>query len=368
MATIEARQDGAGKTTYRVKIRLRGYPAVSASFARKTDAKKWAQNTESEIREGKYFSSQESRKHTLGELIDKYMNHRLQLRGDDKETVGPHLLWWKAQLGPYLLKDITPPLLAECRDRLLTEPMLKKNEKKARILSKSTVIRYFASLSVCLSYAVEDLGWLQSNPVRAVKKPKPERGRVRFLSEQERQDLLQACQDVGCPYLYPVVMLALLTGARLGEITGLRWQDIDFKRKRLTFHETKNGDRRSVPISKPAYEILESLNKVRRIDSLYVFARKDGRQPQDIRKKWEQAVAKADLDDFRFHDLRHTAASNLAMSGASLLEIAEILGHKTLAMVKRYSHLTEGHTAEVMERLATSQFNTKDEVENVCSN
>jgi integrase len=356
MATIEKRVDKDGKVSYRVKVRLKGYPVQTATFERKTDAKLWAQQTEAAIREGRYFKTSEAGKRTLGELIDKYKAERLPQRGDDKETVGPQLDWWKSQLGPYLLKDVTPPMVAEYRDKLLNEPMLKKGEKKPRMLSNATVVRYLASLSVCFSYAVEDLGWLESNPVRSVKKPKPERGRVRFLSDEERANLLGICKACNCEYLHTVVVLALFTGARLNEIMGLRWQDIDFKRRRVLFDETKNGERREVALANQAYEVLQALSKVRRIDSPFVFPRKDGKQPKDIRKQWEKAIEKAGLEDFRFHDLRHTAASYLAMTGSGLLEIAHVLGHKTLSMVKRYSHLNEGHTTSAIERMAAHYF------------
>ncbi|WP_373533073.1 tyrosine-type recombinase/integrase [Vampirovibrio sp.] len=357
MATIEKREDLDGKLSYRVKIRLKGFPVQTATFARKTDARLWAQQTEAAIREGRYFKSSEPRKRTLGEMIDKYKNERLAQRNDDKETVGPQLLWWKDQLGRYLLKDISPQLIAEYRDKLLNEPMFKKGEKKSRMLSNATVVRYLASLSVCFSYGIEDLGWAESNPVKNVKKPKPERGRVRFLNDQERSQLISEAQtDAYSKHLYPVIILALLTGARLGEIMGLRWQDVDFKRRSVLFEETKNGERRRVPLAKPAFRVLEDLNKVRRIDSPFIFAREDGKKPYEIRKQWEKLVSKVNLVDFRFHDLRHTAASYLAMNGASLLEIADILGHKTLSMVKRYSHLTEGHTSSVIERMAQQHF------------
>lgn len=360
MARIKERKNKEGKTKYTAEVRLKGHPPTTATFERKTDARLWIQQTEAAIREGRYFKTSETRKKTLGELIDKYLAERLPQRGDDRATVEPQLKWWKSKIGSYLLKDVTPTMLAEYRDKLLNEPMQKTGEKKPRMLSNATVIRYLASLSVCFSYGLEDLGWVESNPVRNVKKPKPERGRVRFLSDEDRKNLLVRCQADENPYLYTVVVFALLTGARQSEIMGLQWKDIDFKRRRATFHDTKNGERRSVPLVKQAYDLLNAMSKLRRIDSSYVFARKDGKKPMEIRKRWEKAVRDAGLEDFRFHDLRHTAASYLAMNGASLLEIADILGHKTLSMVKRYSHLTEGHTATVLERMAEAHFDRSE--------
>lgn len=360
MATVEKRQDKSGNVSYRAKIRLKGHPPETATFKRLTDAKRWIQQTETAIREGRYFKTAEARKRTLEELIDRYKRDRLPLRGRDKETVGPQLDWWKAQLGKYCLSDITPIMIADHRDKLLNEPMKKKGEEKEHMLSNGTVIRYLASLSVCFTYAARDLGWVEANPVKGVNKPKASRGRVRFLTPEERKNLLAKCKNSPSKALYPVVVIALATGARLSEITGLRWKDVDFQRKVIRLEETKNGERRAVPLAAPAYKALHDLQKVRRIDTDLIFPREDGRQPVDLRKTFARTAAKAGLTDFRFHDLRHTAASYLAMNGASLLEIADILGHKTLAMVKRYSHLTDQHTAAVLERMNESQFGLTD--------
>lgn len=122
--------------------------------------------------------------------------------------------------------------------------------------------------------------------------------------------------------------------------------------------DTKNGENRAVPISSKAFELLKVHSKIRKLKSQYVFARSDGKEPTDLRHQWEEVIKKAKLTDFRFHDLRHTAASYLAMNGATLVEISDILGHKTMQMVKRYSHLTQKHTAEILERMNEQQFKT----------
>jgi integrase len=356
MATIEKREDQEGNISYRVKIRLKGYPPETATFKRLTDAKRWVQKTEAAIREGKYFKTSEARNRTLEELIDRYKKDRLPLRGRDKETVGPQLDWWRSKLGKYCLFDITPVMIADHRDKLLTEPMRKKGEEKEHMLSKGTVIRYLASLSVCFTYAERDLGWIESNPVKAVNKPKASRGRERFLTAEEREKLLVECKDSTSSALYPVVVIAIRTGARLSEITGLRWKDVDLKRKVMRLEETKNGEKRAVPLVEPVCEVFRELMKVQRIDTDLIFAREDGLASIDLRKTFARTATRAGLTGFRFHDLRHTAASYLAMDGASLLDIANILGHKTLSMVKRYSHFTDQHTASVLERMNERQF------------
>lgn len=353
---IDKRIAQNGKISYRVRIRLKGLPMETATFERLTDARIWETQTEAAMREGRYFKTSKSRKHTLEDLIDKYLKHRLPLRGRDKETVGPQLEWWKQSLGKYALSDITPARLAECRDRLLTEPFRKKGEKAGRMLSNATVIRYLASLSVCFTYAVQDLGWIEQNPLKNVAKPKAARGRVRYLSDEERERLLRACKESPSKALYPVVVVALATGARMSEITHLRWKDVDLQRSIVHFEETKNGERRSVALATPAQAIFKKLNKSPKLETDLVFPRADGKAPIDLRKTFARTVDKAQLENFHFHDLRHTAASYLAMSGASPLEIADILGHKTLSMVKRYAHLSEKHTAGVLERMNQLQF------------
>jgi integrase len=140
------------------------------------------------------------------------------------------------------------------------------------------------------------------------------------------------------------------------EILQLRWQDVDFQRQVITLHDTKNGERRSLPLTGHALALMQHHAKIRRIDSPFVFPSRNGKKPFDIRRAWEAALKKANIPDFCFHDLRHSAASYLAMNGASLAEIAEILGHKTLSMVKRYAHLSEAHTAGVVARMNEKIF------------
>ncbi|PLY05543.1 MAG: integrase [Desulfuromonas sp.] len=352
MATIQERKALDGKTKYRVIVRLKGYPPQSATFDRKTDAKKWAQDTESAIREGRHFKTVEAKKHTLAEMIDRYVENVLPLKlkaakwGQDSQ-----LEWWKGELGYRLLSDVTPALIAECRDKLLSQETCRGKKR-----SPSTVVRYMAAISHVYTVAVNEWGWVEYNPVSKVKRPKEPRGRVRFLDDQERSRLLDACQQSGNKFLYSIVVLAISTGMRQGEILNLKWKDIDFSRYQLVLHETKNNERRAVPIVGRAHEVLRELSKVRRIDNPLIFPGANPEKPADVRKSWDAALVQAGIKDFRFHDLRHTAASYLAMNGATLAEIAEVLGHKTLQMVKRYAHLSEAHTSSVVERMNRSIF------------
>lgn len=359
MGVILERKNNKGEITYQAKIRLKGFPIETATFKRKTDAKDWIQSVEAAMKEGRYKKTAESKKHTLADLIDRYIKNELPQRKSDHKKFEMQLNWWKNRIGSYSLTDITPALLSEYRDVLLREPSVRIKKDGTRIekpRTGATVNRYMASLSITLTLASMEWGWIEENPLFKVSKKKEAKGRTRFLSETELNKLIEECEKASNPLIYLLVVIALSTGARFSEILYLKWNEVDFKRRMFLFMETKNGENRAVPISSKAYDLLKEHSKIRKINSDYVFARSDGKKPMDLRHQWEEALRKSGIKNFKFHDLRHTAASNLAMSGASLLEIAEILGHKTLSMVQRYSHLTKKHTAEVLERMNEKQF------------
>jgi integrase len=349
MATIEQRTGRNGLQVYRVKVRRKGSPPLTATFSKLSEAKKWAQVNEGAVLEGRHFKTAETKRHTLADLIDRYVENVLPHKSRSSiymQTL--QLNWWKKQLGHYVLADITPALIAEYRDKLAYG-----NETPR---ANSTVNRYLAALSHAFTVAVREWGWLDDSLMIKVRKPKEPRGRIRFLSDEERQGLLQTCKVSRNPYLYTVVVLALSTGARKGELLHLTWADVDLKRGMLTFRKTKNGETRAVPLTGYALDGLAQHAKIRRRDISLVFPNNTGTRPLGIRDAFEGAVKRAGITNFHFHDLRHSAASYLAMNGASLMEIAEVLGHKTLSMVKRYAHLSEAHTAGVVARMNQAIF------------
>jgi integrase len=211
------------------------------------------------------------------------------------------------------------------------------------------VDKYLKNLSHVFNVAVADWAWLDSNPVKKVKSPKLPRGRVRFLDDNERARLLIACKESNNAWLYLCVVLALSTGMRQGELMGLKWQDVNLKDGYLILHQTKNGTRRRVPIAGLGLELLAEHSKIRRLDTDLLFPGTIHKnKPIDLRTPFETALKAAGINDMKWHDLRHCCASYLAMNGASLGEIAEVLGHKTLSMVKRYSHLSDSHVSNVV--------------------
>ena len=350
MARIKERLAADGTKRYTAEVRLKGYPAQTATFKRKTDVNKWIQDTESAIREGRHFKTVESKKHTVSEMIDRYLSNANLTQVQDEHT-GLHLRRWRDEIGYLLLADVTPDTITQVKEKLLNE------EYRGKPRSPTTVLRYMASLSTVFTTSVKDWGWVEESPMRNVKKPKAARGRVRFLDDDERERLLVACKESRNKWLYMCVILAMSTGMRQAELFSLKWSDVDLKDGFLILHETKNGERRRVPLAGHGLELLREHAKVRRIDTPLVFpSDKNPQKPIDLQQPWETARKHAEISDFTWHDLRHCTASYLAMNGASMTDIAAILGHKSLQMVKRYAHLSDGHVSSVVASMNAKIF------------
>ncbi len=353
MAFIEKRIAKDGTVSYRAQVRLKGYPSQTATFDRKTDAKQWAADTESALRQGRLFKT--AKKHLVSDLIDSYIKHVIPNKGSQASHQQTQLLWWRDAIGAYAIDAVTPTLLAECRDTLLKGATSRGDSR-----SPATVRRYIAALSHAFTYAVRVLEWLDNNPVKRLEKPSEPKGRVRFLSDDERERLFTACRNSRGEFLYLYVLMAISTGMRQSEILNLYWSMpgtppdggawgvVMMKERRVVLHQTKNNERRVIPL--PA-TVAAELESIKRDEGLVFPSATDPDKPMSMRTAFENALKAAQIDDFRFHDLRHSCASYLAMSGASLAEIAEILGHKTLQMVKRYSHFSDSHVAGVLERM-----------------
>ena len=355
MAYIQERKSSDGSVSYRVQVRKRGYPTQTATFKRKTDAKKWAGSVESAIEERRYRNVAQAKRHTVGELIQKYVADYLPRKPRSEVVQRQQLRWWQDRIGSLTLADLTPDVIAEHRDKLA-----KSETRTGSPYSPASVNRYLAALSHVLTIGVKELRWLPDNPMLDVSKLKEPRGRDRYLSEEERASLLKACGESDSSYLLVIVTLALSTGMRRGEILDLTWDAIDLPARKITLRETKNREIRTVALVSKAYDLISELAGNRSNRSPFVFAGEDPTKPIDIKKAWYTAVRRAGIKNFRFHDLRHSAASYMVMNGATLPEIAEVLGHKTYDMVKRYAHLSEAHTAGVVERMNKRIFGDED--------
>jgi len=290
-------------------------------------------------------------------LVDLYMAH---YAGRDSSRV-QRLSWWVAQIGAMQLQDVSDDQVHAVLEALARRPArywagrdadgaaIFKAKRPA--ISPATVNRYHASIAAVFTWSIKQRiapkGWI--HPCRTVERRPESSGSTRFLDADERARLLQACRASPWPRLYLLVLLALTTGARRGELLGLRWCDVDLEHAVAHVGRTKNGDPKTLPLV-PA--VLDELRRFKAAPASLVF-QAPGRPDQRFRfeERWKEAMRAAKVRGFRFHDLRHTCASMLAQNGATLLEIGDVLGHRQLQMTKRYSHLATGHKAALVNRV-----------------
>jgi integrase len=233
--------------------------------------------------------------------------------------------------GKYLY-EITPMLIEKYK-------IARRNE-----VSPATTNREVACLKNMFTKAIE-WGKAEENPVKKVKLFRENNCRIRYLEKEEIRKLLKACSK----HLRPIVAVALNTGMRKGEILNLKWHDIDFKRGIIYLLDTKNNEKREVPMNELLKKALISVPK--HPDSPYVFCNKDGKPYANVRKSFFTALKKSGIVNFKFHDLRHTFASHLVMSGIDLNTVKELLGHKSIEMTLRYSHLSPDHKKRAVDIL-----------------
>jgi integrase len=363
MATITERTALNGTKSYRAEVRLKGCPAQRATFKRKTDAAKWIQNTESAIREGRHFKTTESKKHTLGDAIDRYIVDiaPTKFKPNELRIRLPILIWWKSQIGYCRLSDLSAKDFAACRDTLINE-----SGTRGAPLAAATIKRYFLAITHVLKICQLEWHWLEQSPLKEglIELPTPPRGIVRFLDDDELARLTIACQNSPNKLLYPAFILAVSTGMRQAETMNLYWREpstpplntawgvVNLAESCIILHQTKNGNFRRVPLKGLAHSELQKLAKIPRIDTQLVFpSTTHPHKPIELKKAWTTALIKAEVINFRWHDLRHTAASYLAQDGAGLIDIAAILGHSTLQMVQRYAHLSDSNISATVERM-----------------
>ncbi len=256
MAYIEKRALPNGKITYRARIRIHGMPELSATFHKSSHAKEWALKKEAELKISRYFPRDEGKNHTFATFADLYITKVLPKNPKAFTKQKNFILWWKSKLGSYFLSHISPSMIAELRDELLAQKTLRK-----KLRTPSTVNRYLAALSRAFTSCIKELGWIKENPVLSIQRPKENKSRERFLTKEEIVKLLTECKRSRSPHLYPVVLFALATGARQGEILHLKWEDVDIVYGIAIFRDTKNGESRSVALSHP---IIDSLKQERR--------------------------------------------------------------------------------------------------------
>lgn len=211
-------------------------------------------------------------------------------------------------------------------------------------VAPATVNRELTCIKHILNKAVE-WRYLRHNQLRLVQRLKEPPGRLRYLTNEEVDLLLRKCAS----HLRPIVITALNTGLRKGKILNLKWSDVDMTNRVITVKRPKNNETKTVPINETLYKTLKSLKPKK--DGRPVFANENGEPYGDVRKSFATALKRAGIENFRFHDLRHTFASHLVMAGVDIRTVQELMGHKDIRMTMRYSHLSNAHLKEAVKRI-----------------
>jgi len=332
MATIVKTPSG----TWKAVIRKLGWPTTAKTFRTKRDAEDWARSTEDEMVRGVYLSRAPSEKLTVAGALKRYMGEvsvaKKPTTQRSERFTAQHL---EAFFGKYSMAAVSADLVAKYRD-----------ERLAAGKSNNTVRIELAMLGHLFRIAIQEWGiGLTFNPVANIRKPSPGAGRDRRLSGSEQERLFAAAEAHSNPMLGWIVRLAVETGMRSSEMLNLRRSQVDLGRRIVTLRDTKNGSARMVPLTRAATDVLRSAldNPIRPIDTDLVFFGEPGRdgkrRPYVFQKLWAGIVSDIGLADLHFHDLRHEAVSRLVEAGLSDQEVAAISGHKSMQMLKRYTHL-----------------------------
>ena len=316
MATFRKRN---GK--WHVQIRKAGCPQITKSFTQKKDAQLWANKLELKIEAHGSIPIYEDHLKTLGDILSRYKNDITSAkRGAIPEA---------SRLDKILRNDIACIRL----DRLSAGHIAGYRDQRLGEVSATSVIKELMLLSHALDTAKREWGAnIQENVVRQITKPKPDKPRDRRLNPNELELLLKSCRDSWSIWLEPLVIVAIETAMRRGELLGLNWDDIDFNTSLLRLDQTKNGTKRDVPLSFKAVAKLESIPK--HISGSVFPVSIDA-----LRGLWNRACKRAGITDLHFHDLRHEATSRFFEKGLNVMEVATITGHKDLRMLQRYTHL-----------------------------
>ena len=333
MATIQKLQRSKGNV-YRVLIRKKNFKTITKVFHAKKEAIAFSQEIEGSRKKHLSYTSIESSNLTINELVSAYLLTENKDSRPNEKTL--KLKYWITSIGSKQVRDITKNDICQALSKLNTTH------------SNATINRYKAAVSVVFTYACRQYG-LTTNPTQYIPSLPENNERTRFLSEAERTSLFKACRASHWDKLYLIVLLAITTGARKGELTKLRWNDIDFDRRTAYVATTKNGQPKVLPLTD---SVIKELQLFDRKDSSLIFASKVKEDaPYCFTKPWKRALEDAEIKDFRFHDLRHTCASYLAQSGASLLEISFVLGHKQISVTQRYAHLCVEQKSSLINRV-----------------
>jgi integrase len=321
MPTIRKRTGANGDTSYHVQVRKRGYPTQTKSFSKLADAERWATIVEAEMERGVFVSRSEAESTLVSQALDRYEKEILPTKrgaASDKSRIKT----LKEEFGNYRLASLTSTQIAKFRDVRL------------KVVSSQSVIHEINLLNRVLKTASMDWGIAlpAGLPTAQVRKPAKPRGRDRRVTPEEIQRILVASESAE---LKAIVTVAVETAMRRSELAALRWEHIDLKKRIAHLPKTKTDVPRTVPLSTVAAQTFKSLSPKKKEGRVFLL------QAESMSQAFERACEphRANVLDLRFHDLRHEATSRLFEKGLNVMEVAAITGHKTLEMLKRYTHL-----------------------------
>jgi integrase len=307
---------------WQARIQRDGYPNLAKSFDNKSDAIRWATKVEAEMDRGSYINTALAERTTFAELILRYLQEVTPKTKSAREDGFRLRALARKPIAKYSMVALTPTRIAEYRDNRLKE------------VSAGTVIRELAYFSCLINHARREWGINIDNPIPLIRKPETPPSRTRVLNEPEKErlfDVLKPRFKNSSPWILFIVQFALETAMRQGEILALSWTDIDLNKRTAHLETTKNGDRRTVPLSTRAVQILQHLP--RSIDGKVFPMNRPA-----LCANFISACKRANIEDLHFHDLRHTAITNMASKFSNILELSAVTGHRQLSMLKRYYH------------------------------
>ena len=322
---------------WQARVHRKENKPIVKSFNNKSDALKWARNIESQLDLGTLAPKQTMPR--LMPMVDRYVEEVTPLKKGKSQECYRANQFRKTKLADMNIDKITGEVVAQYRDERLKQ------------VSANTVRLELAFLSVVFEQCRKEWGLAVSNPIRQIRMPKPGKPRQRRLEAGEEEALLQACRESGAHYLQTFVILAIETGMRFSELAGLAWENLNLEKGTIYLPDTKNGSPRTVPLSTRALNAIQT--QPRSIDGRLFSAK-----PGSIRSAFLIALKRAQgtqpdskefLRGLRFHDLRHEAVTRLFEKGLNPIEVGMVSGHKTLSMLKRYTHL---RSEELVAKLA----------------
>lgn len=294
-----------------------------------------------QIAEGKWFDVDEGSRRTFQELAEKYEATEFK-ELKNGESVKGYLKGMKEFFGPYTLSKITPALIDEF-----------KQKRKAEGVKPATIVRQLNIFKRMFNLARKRWMWVKEVPPVEME-PKADRKRLRYISFQEYHKLLDNCED----WLKGIVTVAAWTGLRQGNVLNLKRHQVNLIARTISLDssETKNGENLIIPVARPAFEVLKEVLKVAHIKSPYVFCKADGNPyyKMEVHRAFKEILKKAEIEDFRFHDLRHCFASWNRQAGVDIDTLADLMGHKDTRMTRRYAHIGPVHLANAIGLLEKS--------------